>query len=152
MPRAYRSMRSEGDPPRPVVGDAATKLGVRPVDLSPDSEGNALPGQGGVSIFSSIAGIGRRVASTFPPGMVPARLHDSRKVIGATGSNALRVFKLGEGDYEEGAIAEGLKLIPDGPSDPDHGTIQPDRAMPMGEFRQAVVNTKPLWEDGENDP
>ena len=62
MPRAYRIMKSEGTTLRPVVGDSATKLGVRPKDLLPDAEGNALPGKGGMSVLPSIAGLRRRLA------------------------------------------------------------------------------------------
>jgi hypothetical protein len=36
MPRAYRPMRAESEPPRPVIGDSATKLGVRERDLAQD--------------------------------------------------------------------------------------------------------------------
>ncbi len=55
MPRAYRVMKAEGEPLRPVIGDAATKLGVRARDLAPDNEGNAQPGQGGMSVISSVS-------------------------------------------------------------------------------------------------
>ncbi|HBJ33845.1 MAG TPA: hypothetical protein DDZ51_03575 [Planctomycetaceae bacterium] len=152
MPKAYRSMKSEGVPPKPVLGDSATKLGLRARDLAPDANGNAVPGKGGVSIFSSIAGIGRRIQGLFPPDMVPARLHKTGKVTGAIGPNSLRVFKLGEGNYEEGEIADRLRLVPDGVANPDHGTIQPSFVMPMAEFKRAIADTKELWEDGENDP
>jgi len=135
----------------PVVGNSATKLGVRDRDLDPDVEGNAIPAAGGVSVFSSIAGIGRRIPDRFPPGMVPARLHDAGRVVGATGPNSLRVFRLGDGKYEEGVIAARLKLVPDGVANPDHGTIQPDQLMPMDQFKQAITDTQPLWVDGEND-
>ncbi len=91
---AYRSMKAEGEPPQPIVGDSATKLGVRSVDLSPDAEGNAVQGEGGVSVFSSIAGIDRRLKAGFPPDMVPERLQNAGKVIGAIGRNTLRVFRL----------------------------------------------------------
>ncbi|KAA1258186.1 hypothetical protein LF1_07020 [Rubripirellula obstinata] len=151
MPKAYRIMKAEGDPPKPVVGESATKLGIRERDLKADENGDAVPGVGGLSVFSSIAGIGRRIPDRFPPDMVPKRLHGSERVIGATGPNSLRVFRLGEGDYEQGGIAPGLCLVPDGEVSPDHGTIQPDQTMPMDEYRQAIADTKELWEDGEND-
>ncbi|HQX53895.1 MAG TPA: hypothetical protein PLY87_16520 [Planctomycetaceae bacterium] len=151
MPKAYRSMKADGDPPIPIIGDAATKLGVRPRDLLPDPDGNAIPGDGGVSVFSSIAGIARRLKLGFPPEMVPERLHDAGKVIGAIGPNSLRVFRLGVGKYEAGPIASDLYLVPDGDDNRDHGTIQPDRVMPFIDYKQAIANTQSLWLDGEND-
>ncbi len=144
-------MKSEGDPPKPVLGDSATKLGIRECDMTPDAEGNAVPGEEGLSVFSSIAGIGRRIPDRFPPGMVPARLHDAGKVIGASGHHSLRVFRLGKGEYEEGEIADRLLLVPDGDDNPDHGTIQPDQTMPMDDYKQAIADTKEFWEDGEDD-
>jgi len=149
--KAYRSMKSEGDPPCPVLGDAATKLGIRPRDLAPDADGNAIPGIGGVSGFSSIAGIARRFKLGFPPDMVPERLHHTGKVVGATGPTSLRVFRLGNGKYEAGQIASCLKLIPDGDDNLDHGTIQPEGVMIFDDYRQAIVNTQSHWLDGEND-
>ena len=62
MPKAYRSVKALGDPPYPVLGDAATKIGIRPRDLAPDADGSAVPGVGGVSVFSSMAGIARRLS------------------------------------------------------------------------------------------
>lgn len=47
MARAYRPMKAEGAPPRPVLGDSAKKLGVRPFGLSPDEDGTSLPDRGG---------------------------------------------------------------------------------------------------------
>ena len=35
MPRAYRTMKAEGNPPLPVVGESATTLGVRVRDFGP---------------------------------------------------------------------------------------------------------------------
>ncbi|MEX1026886.1 MAG: hypothetical protein WD049_02605 [Candidatus Paceibacterota bacterium] len=144
-------MKSEGEPPRPVIGDTATKLGVRERDLAPDAHGDAVPGLGGVSVFSSIAGIGRRLQLGFPPSMVPSRLHNAGKVIGANGPESLRVFRLGEGEYERGFIATNLELVPDGDESPDHGTIQPARVMAFDDFRKAIVNTRKFWVDGEDD-
>lgn len=104
MPRAYRTMKAVGVPPRPVVGDSATRLGVRERDLEPDRDGNVRPGRGGMSMVSSIAGLRRRVAKlVFSPSMVPQRLNDLGRVPGAMGSNALRVFRIGEGSFERGA-------------------------------------------------
>lgn len=93
MPRAYRTMKAEGSPPLPVLGESATTLGVRVRDLAPDEAGNAQPGEGGVSVVSSIAGLRGRVAKgLFTPNMVPQRLSDLGKVPGAIGPRSLYLY------------------------------------------------------------
>lgn len=149
MPRAYRPMKAENEPPRPVIGDSATKLGVRECDLTPDSEGNARPGQGGMSVVSSVAGLRRRVARMmFSPAMVPQRLNDSGLVPGAIGSNSLRLFRIGGGNFELAPLTDRLMLVPDRD---DHGTVQPAGAMPYQEFKQAIYDTRDEWVSGEGD-
>jgi hypothetical protein len=49
---------------------------------------------------------------------------------------------LGEGNCEEGEIANRLRLVPNGASNPDHGTIQPNSVMPMAAFKQAIAGHK----------
>ena len=149
MPRAYRTMKAAGTPPQPVVGDSATKLGVRGKDLAPDEQGNAQPGKGGMSVVSSIAGLRRRVArNLFSPAMVPQRLNDLGKVPGAIGPSTLHLFRIGEGGFENGELTERLMLVPD---QNDHGTIQPAATMPYGEYRQAIAETRDQWVSGESD-
>jgi hypothetical protein len=149
MPRAYRTMKAEGNPPRPVVGDSATKLGVRGQDLAPDEAGNARPGKGGMSVVSSIAGLRRRVArNLFSPAMVPQRLSDLGKVPGAIGPQTLHLFRIGEGGFERGELTERLMLVPD---HDDHGTVQPAATMPYGEYKQAITETRDQWVSGEGD-
>src|SRR5438045_1920617 len=111
MPRAYRVMKAEGNPPRPVVGDSATKLGVRARDLPPDAQGNAQPNQGGMSVVSSIAALRSRVAKgKFPPRMVPQRLSDCGLVPGAIGPLDLHLFRIGDGAFEDALLTEQLRL------------------------------------------
>ncbi len=142
-------MKSEGAPPKPVIGDSATKLGVREIDLAPDEEGNAQPGQGGISVVSSIAGLRRRVAKgVFSPNMVPQRLSDLGKVPGAMGPPTLHLFRIGEGGFEPGLLTERLLLAPD---HNDHGTIQPASKMPYEEYKQAIAETRNQWVSGEDD-
>jgi len=132
---------------RPYVADTATGLGLRPRDLTPDDEGQAHPGQGGLSVVSGIDGLRRRVAKIkFPPTMVPARLH--KRVPGAAGPNWLRVFRIGEGQFERGALTE--QVILDVDLD-DHGTLQPSVSMHIVAFKAAIVSTRPMWCDGEGD-
>lgn len=147
-------MTSGGDPLRPMLGDAATKLGIRDgqngrPDLKPDAAGNAVPAQGGMSVVSSIAGLAARVAAgRFPPSLVPQRLNDSGQVPGAIGRNTLHVFRIGEGIFENGPLNDELQLVPD---QHHHGTVQPAKVVAYAEFRQALTDTRDAWQSGEAD-
>jgi hypothetical protein len=132
-----------------MIGDTATKLGVRERDLAPDSEGNAQPGQGGMSVVSSVAGLRRRVARMiFSPAMVPQRLNDLGLVPGAIGSNALHLFRIGGGNFELAPLTDRLMLVPDRD---DHGTVQPATVMLYQQFKQAIYDTRDQWVSGEGD-
>lgn len=145
MPIAFRPMKEEADK-LPCVADTATGLGIRPRDLKPDDEGHAHPGNGGMSVVSSIDGLRRRVAKLrFPPTLVPERLHP--RVPGAAGPNSLRVFRIGDGRFEKGTLAELVVLEPD---IDDHGTVQPAASMLFDDFKSAVIATRPMWRDGES--
>ena len=142
-------MQTEQTHLRPVVGDSATKLGVRDRDLKRNADGNAAPGKGGVSVVSSIAGLRRRLAKRlFSPSMVPQRLSDLGKVPGASGPNSLHLFRIGDGGFVFGRITEHLALAPDRD---DHGTLQPALVMPYEAYKQAIVDTQDLWCSGEAD-
>lgn len=148
MPRAYRVMKAEGNPPKPFIGDSATKLGVRERDLRPNN-GNAIPGRGGVSVVSSIYGLRDRVAKLkFPPDMVPQRLSDMGLVPGAIGRNDLHLFRIGVGKFEAGPLTDLLRLVPD---DGHHGTIQPSSILPYATYKEAIYGTRDQWVSGEND-
>lgn len=146
MPTAFRPMK-EDDDSLPRVADFAWGLGLRPCDLTPDEAGQAQPGRGGMSVVSGIDGLRRRVArKRFPPTLVPERLHE--RVPGAIGSNEIRVFCVGEGRFERGAVTEQVVLEPDRD---DHGTMQPSMAMEITVFKEALIATRSLWRDGESD-
>ncbi|MEX1026899.1 MAG: hypothetical protein WD049_02670 [Candidatus Paceibacterota bacterium] len=61
------------------------------------------------------------------------------------------MFRLGDGEYEKGPIATDLELVPDDGDSTDHGTIQPDRLMSYVAYRQAIINTREHWLNGEDD-
>lgn len=145
MPTAFRPMKEDADS-LPQVADFAWGLGLRPRDLTPDEAGQAQPGRGGMSVVSGIDGLRRRVAKKrFPPTLVPERLH--KRVPGAIGSKEIRVFCVGEGRFERGAVAEQVVLEPD---KDDHGTMQPSIAMEITVFKEALIATRSLWRDGES--
>jgi len=150
MPRVYRIMKQAQVDLLPVVGDAADKLGIRDKDLAPDADGNAVPGNGGMSVVSCIAGLRRRTkAKRFPYNMVPQRLHDAGRVPGAIGQQSLHLFRHGEGAFEMSPITEHLQLIPD---QYDHGTVQPTVTMVFAHYKSAIVATRSNWSSGEGDP
>ena len=142
-------MKADVEPLRPSVGDSATKLGIREKDLLPDEDGNAQPGQGGMSVVSSIAGLRSRVVrQLFSPNMVPQRLNDLARVPGAMGPNSLHLFRIGEGKFEQGPLTDKLNLVPD---HDEHGTVQPTAMMRYMDYKQAVYDTRDLWVSGEGD-
>ena len=149
MPKAFRPMKSDGNPPLPIIGDSAKYLCVREVDLPHDSDGNAVPDRGGLSVVSSMRGLRIRIQKgKFPPTMVPRRLGENGTLPGAIGPNDIVVFALGNGAFENGLIADNLKLVPDVNH---HGAIQPDRLMPYEQYRASIHQTRDLWRDGERD-
>ena len=96
----YRVMKRAESDAKPEVGDTATKLGVREKDLIP-RDGNAHPGEGGMSVVSCIAGFRRRMSRGLcNPMMVPQRLHDKGRVPGAIGKQYLHLFRHGDGPFD----------------------------------------------------
>lgn len=146
MPIAFRPMREDKDR-LPEVRNVASGLGLRPRDLTPDETGRAQPGRGGMSVVSGIDGLRARMARRrFPPTLVPRRLQ--QRVPGAIGADDIRVFCVGEGRFERGAVTEQVVLEPDRD---DHGTMQPSIAMDINVFRAALIATRSHWRDGEGD-
>jgi hypothetical protein len=80
--------------------------------------------------------------------MVQRRLADQGILPGAIGTNDIVVFAFGNGAFENGLIADNLKLVL---GVDHHGTIQPDRVMPYEQYRTAIHETRSLWRDGEKD-
>lgn len=80
--------------------------------------------------------------------MVPQRLYDLGLVPGAMGPNTLHLFRIGEGNFEQGPITDELMLVPDRD---DRGTVQPAAVMPYEEYKQTIYNTRDLWVTGEGD-
>jgi len=132
---------------KPITGDTGSKLGVRDSDLTIDDSGNAVPGTGGTSVIEPMPGL-KLFLQGMSPTMVPRRLHDNGKILGASGSNAKRVFRVGSGIWVTGNLTPDLKVVPD---TGHHGTIQPDTLTLMSNFRNAIKATRNDWADGECD-
>jgi hypothetical protein len=133
MPRVYRVMK-RGDG-KPALGASATTLGVRPsTDITPDASGYVHPNSGGMSVSPSLRAL--------PVFLLPRRLQ--ALVPGAAGSNSHSVWRMGEGPFVAGAIAERLQLRPD-PQNSSHGFVEPGGGMSLTEYQLALHATQDDW-------
>jgi len=110
-------------------------------DISADTDGNVHPNSGGTSVRPSLDSI--------PLRFLPARLNDSGRAPGAFGSNALRIWKLGEGAFAADRMADRLTLRPD-PDDSQHGFLEPDAIMKMEAYKAAIAATRDGWQNDES--
>ena len=101
MPRVFRVMRKEPDG-LPMLSQ--TSLGIRPeIDVDLDSQGNVLVNGKGMSVAPNWRNINRN--------RIPKRLRGI--VPGALGSNSKFCFRMGDGPFNQGELANGLTLEPD---------------------------------------
>ena len=131
-------MKFEDD--KPVVGCGSDMLGVRidcdDPDITPDGEQMVHRCGDGLSVYSCLC--------TIPPSRVPKSLKGI--VIGARGSLNRHIWRFGNGLFTEGQLCEGLSLKPDEPiNKPQHGVVQPDRAMHIDAFQQYLADTQNDW-------
>ena len=135
MALIYRVMEQDGE--YPMVGDTSNRLGVRAgTDLAVDEHGSVRPGKGGMSVAPEW--------KLLPYFLIPKRLRPL--VPAARGTNARRCWKMGEGLFEPGDVAEGLTLRPDRPG---HGVVEPRELTSLGAFQAALAATRESWTDGE---
>lgn len=134
MPLIYRAMLRDGE--HPAVGPSRKMLGVEiPGDIA-EQLGEVRPNQGGMSVSPTWRDLPRH--------RVPRRLkHLAPK---ASGSNAYECWRLGDGPFEAGVVAEGVSLRPDRPG---HGLVEPSRAMPAQDYQRYLATTRDLWEVDE---
>jgi len=138
MPTIYRSMkRTEDD--LPVVGVNSKELGVRVpptpnADVDLDRNGNVVPNGKGMSVAENWRFL--------LPHLVPKRL---RSIFpGATGSNDLSCFKLGDGPFQDGPIGDQLSLVLKN-HDPRAGNVVPARPDPIQSFQAHLAATRSQW-------
>jgi hypothetical protein len=158
MPKIYRSMHELEGHPR--VGDGSSELGVRlpggsgKPDVYPDEGGNLAPGVGGMSVAPAIRSLLLEL-----PTYVPKRLRelaknsdlpaDLRALLGrAAGSNSLRVWSMGQGGFEDGAITDLLSLRAD---TPNHGFVEPTSVMAVATYQVALQATVEEWVSAESE-
>jgi hypothetical protein len=134
MPLIYRTMSIEDG--KPLIANTARGLGVRlgddPHDDMPvDADGNVHPGKG-----MSVAPHWKML----PLHRIPRRLRS--KVPRATGNLQNTCWRMGNGPFENGVVAESLTLLVDSVS---HGVVGPEVEMAADEYLLAVALTRDLW-------
>jgi hypothetical protein len=131
----YRSMIIDGE--CPAVGPTAKTLGVRippaeSADIPVDSNGNVSPNTGGMSVAPEWR--------TLLFYQIPKRLRHFAP--GATGNDKLACWRLGESQFADGPVADGLKLRINSPK---HGTIEPVEVVPIETFQADLAATRDRW-------
>jgi hypothetical protein len=131
----YRSMTREGD--RPRIGPTARSLGARvPGDIAA-RDGRVWPGTGGMSVAPAWRDL--------PPWRIPRRL--IHLAPDAAGNHEDACWRMGEGPFEIGRVAEGLALRPDRPG---HGTVEPSEATTVDRYQADLATTRDLWHIDED--
>jgi hypothetical protein len=131
MPLIYRTMQKEGDLPK--LGRSATTLGVRiPADIAADESGRVSPSAGGMSVapawrFLRAHRIPRRLKHLAPD---------------ATGSNNIYCWRMGDGAFVDGRLADGLSFRRDTAA---HGLVEPATIMPLPTYEAALEATRDQW-------
>jgi hypothetical protein len=142
-------MREEGD--HPMIGHVDNdRLGVREKVVGADGkergdikpvEGIVYPETGGMSVGPS--------KDELPPHLIPKRLRrqEGPYYKAARSNNKPETFpwRMGEGPFITAPFCDGLHFRPD-PNDPQcHGLVEPNRPMPLGDYRAAIETTHPDW-------
>lgn len=118
----YRAMKTD-EKGKPIADSTARGLGVRPVDIPVDKDGNVHPNTGGMSVAPD----------------TPQNLPDHRRpstLPGGTGKDS--ACKL-----NTASLPESLRYVQDKKT---HGTIQPSKAMPLSDYQKALGSTAEHWE------
>ncbi|WP_040351646.1 hypothetical protein [Blastopirellula marina] len=140
-PRVYRAMIFDSQDSLPVVGSTAKELGVRiGVDIHVDAGGNVNLDENGMSVAPRWQDL--------PRYRIPKRL---RAVVpGASGSNSVACFVMGNGAFADGIVASGLKLIPDRKPQPiTHGVVAPISAVSLTQYQADLASTRSSWQIDE---
>jgi hypothetical protein len=142
MPLIWRGMKIDGD--KPQVGRGASLLGVRvgdkkDDDINPDGKGCVQPGQGGMSVSSSLEAL--------PPHRVPRRLKRAypERFPDADATNQHWCWSFGEGTFEAGRVGDHLCFRPDPEDSKRHGFVEPDDTMLLEDYETALAATRDQW-------
>jgi hypothetical protein len=136
MPLIYRVMTVDDD--KPSVANNARGLGVRAGDGPHDdipvgANGEVTPGTGGMSVAPSWRDL--------PDIRIPRRLREKGPLF-ARGKDFDACWRLGEGAFVVGSVADGLVLRPDRP---DHGTVEPKAVESLNQYLNDLAATRELW-------
>lgn len=139
MPTVFRSMKAAADG-LPVVGDGSKELGVR-VPPNPHADVEVDPNTNLVVLNQK----GMSVAANWRnllPHLIPARL--SAMVPKARGADDLKCFRVGDGPFAPGVIANGLELVLK-PGETDLGNMVPSAAVTVSQFQADLAATRTQW-------
>jgi hypothetical protein len=134
MPRVFRVMMRDADGQPTIADDAG--LGVRlGIDIRQDAQGNAIIENKGMSVFEHWKDL--------PFNRKPKRL-------GGRGDEATFCFRLGDGPFASGQLANGLDLLVPMGKNPKHGGVRPEQLVPLATFRADIEATREDWVFDEN--
>lgn len=138
MPTLYRPMKAAEDN-FPVVGSNSKELGVR-VPPNPNSDIDLDDNQ-----LIKLNGRGMSVAEHWqhlPGHLIPKRLQPIFPA--ATGSNSLKCFKMGEGNFEEANVNSDLRVVIK--SGNSHGgNVAPLEQVEVDNFQSSLAATRNAW-------
>jgi hypothetical protein len=131
-------MLADGD--RPQVGPSALVLGVgvppdEHADIAVGEEGMVEPRTGGMSVAPAwrllpVHRIPRRLRARFPR---------------AAGKNQRSLWRMGDGPFTDGPLADRLLFRPDPEKPARHGFVEPRARMPAGDYQAALAATRGQW-------
>ena len=134
MPRVFRVMMMDADG-KPVIADDSG-LGVRlGVDIRQDAQGNAIIENKGMSVFEHWKDL--------PFNRKPKRL-------GGRGPDDTFCFRMGDGAFKSGHLANGLDLVIPMGKNLKHGGVRPQQLVPLAAFRANIEATRDQWDLDEN--
>ena len=144
--RIIRVMKEEEG--KPGTGNGPAMLGVRPKDVGL-GEGatdpiQISPGMGGMSVAGCV--------QTLFVSLLPKRFEmiDPESFRGARASNSQKVWVRGDGPYKSSPVTSDLDLlINDRTEPPGHGSVEPNRPMPLGGYQSSLAITRSEWEVDE---
>jgi hypothetical protein len=126
----------------PKTGSSRNQLGVRPPGSTISdveiADGYVVISQAGMSVNRSVR--------SMPFRLVPARLTHLHPA--AAGENALRVWSMGSGSFNDGPVTEDLELVIS--SNGAHGYLRPLRPMTLAQYQDALAATRTLWAVSED--
>lgn len=119
---------------QPMVGRSKNMLGIVDGEIGVSATGVG-PGSGGMSVAPRLVDLPRH--------RLPRRLAAALGVP-ATGNDKLRIWSLGAGEFQRGALTSDLDLRPD-PDRQAHGFVEPARPMTLAAYEAALGATRPDW-------